>query len=261
MRAALGATPGAPRARAARREPAAGARRRCRGPAALPRERAGRCVRLGSASVPRLREIDVGPEVLLFTLVVSLVSGLVFGLAPAWRLSRPDLQSTLTEGRRGSSAAGGLFSRRDALRRRAGGRRDRALGRAAGRRGPAGPQLRARAAGAARLQPAGRADLRADDERAALQGAARGARDLPAALAAPREPARRHGGGRRLGAALEPDDGVGPDHGGGAHAGAGRGVHQRRHPRRGRRLLRGDADPAPRRAAASTSTTRATSRA
>ena len=38
------------------------------------------------------------PSVLLFTLVVSLASGLVFGLAPAWRLSRPDLQSTLTRG-------------------------------------------------------------------------------------------------------------------------------------------------------------------
>jgi predicted permease len=74
-------------------------------------------VRLGSASVPRLHEIAVGPEVLLFTLAISLVSGLLFGLAPAWRLSRPDLQATLTQGRRGSSAAGGLFSRRDGIRR------------------------------------------------------------------------------------------------------------------------------------------------
>jgi predicted permease len=74
-------------------------------------------VRLGAASVPRLGEIGVGPEVLAFTLVVSLLSGLVFGLAPAWRRSRPDLHATLTEGHRGSSAAGGLFSRRDALRR------------------------------------------------------------------------------------------------------------------------------------------------
>jgi predicted permease len=74
-------------------------------------------VRLGSASVPRLHEIEVGPEVLVFTLVVSVLSGLLFGLAPAWRLSLPDLQSTLAQGRRGSSAAGGLFSRRDALRR------------------------------------------------------------------------------------------------------------------------------------------------
>lgn len=74
-------------------------------------------VRLGAASVPRLEAIAVGPAVLLFTLLLSLLSGLLFGLAPALRLSRPDLQATLTEGRRGSSAAGGLFSRRDALRR------------------------------------------------------------------------------------------------------------------------------------------------
>ncbi len=73
--------------------------------------------RLGSASVPRLGEIAVGPEVLLFTLVVSVVSGLAFGLAPAWRQSRPELQAELTEGARGSSAGGGLFSRRDGLRR------------------------------------------------------------------------------------------------------------------------------------------------
>jgi predicted permease len=74
-------------------------------------------VRLGAASVPRLDEISVSPEVMLFTLALSLVSGLLFGLVPAWRAARPDLQATLTEGRRGSSAAGGLFSRRDGLRR------------------------------------------------------------------------------------------------------------------------------------------------
>jgi predicted permease len=74
-------------------------------------------VRLGSASVPRLHEIGVGSEVLLFTLLVSLLAGLALGLASAWRLGRPGLQSTLTDGGRGSSAAGGLFSRRDALRR------------------------------------------------------------------------------------------------------------------------------------------------
>ena len=72
---------------------------------------------LGSASVPRVHEIGVGPHVLLFTLVASLLSGLLFGLVPAWRLSRPDLKGALTEGRRGSSAAGGLWSRRDGLRR------------------------------------------------------------------------------------------------------------------------------------------------
>jgi len=74
-------------------------------------------VRLGSASVPRIDEIAVSPEVMLFTLALALVSGLLFGLVPAWRAARPDLQGTLSEERRGSSAAGGLFSRRDGLRR------------------------------------------------------------------------------------------------------------------------------------------------
>ena len=73
-------------------------------------------VALGSASVPRLGEIRVGPQVLLFTLVVSLLSGLLFGLAPAWRLTRPDLSAALAEGRRGTSG-GSALSRRDGLRR------------------------------------------------------------------------------------------------------------------------------------------------
>ena len=74
-------------------------------------------VRLGSASVPRLHEIAVGPGVLLFTLAASVGSGLLFGLAPALRQSLPQLQAELGEGVRGSSASGGLFSRRDGLRR------------------------------------------------------------------------------------------------------------------------------------------------
>jgi predicted permease len=74
-------------------------------------------VALGSASVPRLGEIRVGPEELLFTALIAVVSGLLFGLVPAWRLSRPQLGATLAEGRRGSSATGSIFSRRDGLRR------------------------------------------------------------------------------------------------------------------------------------------------
>ena len=49
--------------------------------------------------------------------MVAVVSGLLFGLVPAWRLSRPQLGATLAEGRRGSSATGSIFSRRDGLRR------------------------------------------------------------------------------------------------------------------------------------------------
>ena len=50
----------------------------------------------------------------------------------------------------------------------------------------------------------------------------------------------RDGRRRRLGAAAQPDDGVGPDHGRRTHGAGGREVHQRRHPRRRRRLLPGD---------------------
>ena len=46
---------------------------------------------LGAASVPRLHDIAIDGRVLLFTLAVSLLSGLLFGLAPALRLSRLDL--------------------------------------------------------------------------------------------------------------------------------------------------------------------------
>ena len=74
-------------------------------------------VRLGSASVPRLDEVAVGPEVLFFTLLLSVLAGVAFGLLPAWRVTRPNLQSTLAQGRHGSSAAGGFLSRRDSLRR------------------------------------------------------------------------------------------------------------------------------------------------
>ena len=46
---------------------------------------------LGSASVPRLHEIAIDGRVLLFTLAVSVLSGVAFGLAPALRLGRFDL--------------------------------------------------------------------------------------------------------------------------------------------------------------------------
>jgi predicted permease len=46
---------------------------------------------LGSASVPRLHEIAIDWRVLIFTCGVSIASGVVFGLIPALRLSRPDI--------------------------------------------------------------------------------------------------------------------------------------------------------------------------
>jgi predicted permease len=72
---------------------------------------------LGTASVPRLREIAIDGQVLAFTLALSVLAGLLFGLAPAWRLGRRDLHGNLKDGTRGSEGAGALWGRRQATRR------------------------------------------------------------------------------------------------------------------------------------------------
>ncbi len=53
--------------------------------------------------IPRLDEANVDLRVLLFTVGVSLVTGLLFGLAPALQASRLNLTDALKEGDRGSS--------------------------------------------------------------------------------------------------------------------------------------------------------------
>jgi predicted permease len=42
----------------------------------------------GPANIPRLQDVALHPVALLFTLMVSLVTSVVFGFAPAWRLAR-----------------------------------------------------------------------------------------------------------------------------------------------------------------------------
>jgi putative ABC transport system permease protein len=51
-----------------------------------------------TGTIPRTSEIQLDARVLLFTLAVSLVAGVVAGLAPAWRLTRPNIQGTLNQG-------------------------------------------------------------------------------------------------------------------------------------------------------------------
>ena len=55
--------------------------------------------------LPRAEEIRLDGRVLLFMVAVSVLAGILFGLVPALKISRPDLNQTLKEGGRGSSAA------------------------------------------------------------------------------------------------------------------------------------------------------------
>ncbi|HEV8366366.1 MAG TPA: ABC transporter permease [Pyrinomonadaceae bacterium] len=54
-------------------------------------------ISLGPADVPRLQSAHLNAPVFLFALSVSLISGILFGLAP-WHSATHDLQSTLKEG-------------------------------------------------------------------------------------------------------------------------------------------------------------------
>jgi predicted permease len=72
---------------------------------------------LQPADVPRVDHIAVDAGVLLFTLVVSIAAGVLFGLAPALGTSRRDLAMALHDAARGSSGAGAIWRRGSGLRR------------------------------------------------------------------------------------------------------------------------------------------------
>ena len=54
-------------------------------------------------ALPRASEVSLDSRVLLFTMALSLLAGIVFGLAPALKTSRVDLQQVLKESGRGSA--------------------------------------------------------------------------------------------------------------------------------------------------------------
>jgi len=70
---------------------------------------------INPGNIPRLDEIGINGEVLFFTLLVSSLTGVVFGMAPALRAARVDVNSSLKAGGR-DSRTGGLGIGRDKLR-------------------------------------------------------------------------------------------------------------------------------------------------
>ena len=62
-------------------------------------------IALKPQNLPRLDEIGVDLRVFGFTLGVSLLTGLIFGLLPAWNASRAALNAGLKEGGRGASSS------------------------------------------------------------------------------------------------------------------------------------------------------------
>jgi predicted permease len=59
-------------------------------------------------TLPRAEEVGLDSHVLIFTVGLSIASGILFGLTPALTAARPDIQQTLKQSARGASS----FSRR-----------------------------------------------------------------------------------------------------------------------------------------------------
>jgi predicted permease len=59
----------------------------------------------GPGQLSRLEEVGINPGVLLFTFVICVGSGILFGLAPALETSRPSLSDPMKETNRSSSSA------------------------------------------------------------------------------------------------------------------------------------------------------------
>jgi putative ABC transport system permease protein len=66
-------------------------------------------------NLPHLNNIAVGGSVLAFTVILSVVAGIIFGLAPAWLMSRVDLIGTLRQEGRGSRGSQGRSRARQLL--------------------------------------------------------------------------------------------------------------------------------------------------
>ena len=69
-------------------------------------------IALSPGNIPRLREVGMDGRVLGFTLLLALLTTLIFGLAPAWQTSKPDLNEVLKEEGHGATGGSGHRLRR-----------------------------------------------------------------------------------------------------------------------------------------------------
>lgn len=70
---------------------------------------------INPGNIPRLEAIVLDRTVLLFTFAVSIVTGILFGLAPALRAARIDLSGSMKAGGRSTQGEGGFGSSRRRL--------------------------------------------------------------------------------------------------------------------------------------------------
>src|ERR1700760_1819461 len=72
---------------------------------------------LGPQTVPRVNDVGIGLAPLAFTFLVCILSAILFGLAPALRASRLDVQTTLRDTGRASAGVSAIWGRGNNLRR------------------------------------------------------------------------------------------------------------------------------------------------
>ncbi|MBZ5724791.1 MAG: ABC transporter permease [Acidobacteriia bacterium] len=71
---------------------------------------------MNPGNIPRLEDIGINGTVLAFTFGISLATGILFGVAPAWRAAKVDLNTSLKAGGRSGQGDAGLRVSRQRLR-------------------------------------------------------------------------------------------------------------------------------------------------
>ena len=71
---------------------------------------------MNPGNIPRLEDIAINGGVLAFTFGITLLTGILFGAAPAWRAAKVDLNTSLKSGGRSGQTDGGLRLGRQRLR-------------------------------------------------------------------------------------------------------------------------------------------------